>query len=88
MKTEDKHHAAFEPGRFYHLYNRGNSSGNIFYCDENYEYFLRQFEKYFLEWVDLYAYCLIPNHFHLLIGIKDFPEQNDLDQNSLKSFFK
>jgi putative transposase len=80
MKPERKHHAHFESGRFYHIYNHGNSSENIFYCDENYDYFLRQFEKYFFEWVDLYVYCLMPNHFHLLIGIKELPERIDLNK--------
>lgn len=88
MKTEDRFHAAFEMGRFYHLYNRGNASENIFYRDENYQYFLRQFEKYFCEWIDLYAYCLMPNHFHLFIGVKDFPDQTDPDKILHEAFRK
>lgn len=37
----------------------------------NYEYFLRQCDKYLSPVIDTYAYCLLGNHFHLLIRIGD-----------------
>ncbi len=55
--------------KLYHIYNRGNGYENIFYNNENYFYFLRQFKKYLSESVDTFAYCLLPNHFHLLVRI-------------------
>jgi REP element-mobilizing transposase RayT len=58
----------------YHLYNRGNNRDNLFYKKENYHYFIRQFDKYLSNFVDVYAYCLLPNHFHFLIKIKDEEE--------------
>jgi putative transposase len=54
----------------YHIYNRGNGKEKIFYRNENYLYFLSQYEKYILELADTFAFCLLPNHFHLLIRIK------------------
>jgi putative transposase len=63
-----------EPGKFYHIYNRGNNKENIFLEEKNYYYFLELYGKYIGPIADTYAYCLMPNHFHLLIGIKD--EQN------------
>lgn len=63
-----------EPGQMYHLYNRGNNRENLFYKKENYYYFLRQFDKYLSEYLDVYAYCLLPNHFHFLIKIKEKDE--------------
>ncbi|MDB5227104.1 MAG: hypothetical protein JWN78_1297 [Bacteroidota bacterium] len=64
----------FYPGEFYHLFNRGNNREIIFYTDENYHYFLRQFDKYLTGFIDIYAYCLLPNHFHFLIKIKEEEE--------------
>ena len=63
-----------ETGKVYHLYNRGNNRENLFYKKENYHYFIRQFDKYLSNFVDVYAYCLLPNHFHFLIKIKEEEE--------------
>ena len=61
----------FYAGGYYHLYNRGNDHQNIFFERENYLYFLRQMRKYFkTDVVDIVAYCLMPNHYHLLIFLK------------------
>lgn len=63
-----------EPGQSYHIYNHANGTENIFQEEENYLYFLKQYTKYLGAWVDTYAYCLMPNHFHLLVGVR--PEVN------------
>ncbi|TCD27742.1 transposase [Pedobacter psychrodurus] len=60
-----------EEGCCYHIYNRGNNKGKIFFEDENYIFFLKQFKNYVLPSVDVLAYCLMPNHFHFFIRIKD-----------------
>lgn len=60
-----------EEDKFYHIFNRGNNRENIFKEENNYYYFLKQYEKYLLDVVDTYAYCLMPNHFHLLVRIKN-----------------
>lgn len=61
-------------GRYYHIYNRGVNSCNLFKEISNYEHFLRLYEKYILPVADTYAYCLMPNHFHFLVKIKDEKE--------------
>ncbi|UMB59725.1 transposase [Lutibacter sp. A80] len=61
----------FQPSNFYHLYNRGNNKECIFKNDENYIYFLALVKKYLLPICDIYSYCLLPNHFHFIIRIKD-----------------
>ena len=58
------------PGRYYHLYNRGNNSENVFIEERNYTYFLEQYSKHVVPFVDTYAYCLLRNHFHFLIRVK------------------
>ena len=65
--------------RFYHIYNRTNNNELLFKVEENYYYFLNQFEKYLFPIVEVYAYCLMGNHFHFVLKIKD--------ENELKIFF-
>ena len=61
----------FEAGQYYHVYNRGNNSENIFIEERNYNYFLEKVKKYILPIADIYAYCLLKNHFHIVLRIKD-----------------
>ena len=69
-----------ENGNYYHVYNRGNNSEDLFRENTNYLYFLELLKKYLLPVVDIYAYCLMSNHFHLLIRIKDDHDvQTDLN---------
>jgi len=60
-----------QPGRFYHIYNRGNNGENLFLEDRNYRYFLQLYIQHVHPVVETYAYCLLRNHFHLLVRIKD-----------------
>ncbi len=77
-----------EEEKFYHIFNRGNNRENIFKEEENYYYFLKQYKKYLLNSVDTYAYCLMPNHFHLLVRIKKFETSKATNQTTkvLKTF--
>lgn len=55
---------------FYHVFNRGAGKATLFYDDADYHTFLRYL--YELKTVkhydhEIYAYVLMPNHFHLLI---------------------
>ncbi|MCH7398139.1 transposase [Belliella sp. DSM 107340] len=59
-----------EPEQSYHIYNHANGTENIFREEENYRFFLQQYAKYLGEKVDTYAFCLMPNHFHLLVCVK------------------
>ncbi len=61
----------FEPGVVYHIFNRGNNQENIFLEEKNYTYFLALLKKYIIPVADIYAYCLLKNHFHLALRIKD-----------------
>lgn len=59
---------------FYHIYNRANGSEKIFLSDENYRFFLEKYQLHLSEYVNTYCYCLMPNHFHLLVSIKSEEE--------------
>ena len=69
---------------YYHLYNRGVEKRTIFQEENDYQTFLHLLKKYlteepfipfskktFFKRIDLLAYCLMPNHFHLLIKQSD-----------------
>ncbi|MBN1643178.1 MAG: transposase, partial [Anaerolineae bacterium] len=56
---------------YYHIYNRGNNRENLFRCDENYRYFLRLYAHHIEPVAETYAYCLMPNHFHLLLRTRE-----------------
>ncbi len=60
-----------QPGVYYHIYNRGNNGENLFKEERNYTYFLTLYEKYITPIAFTYAYCLLINHFHILVRIKD-----------------
>ena len=64
----------FYPGNFYHVFNRGNYSQKIFFNSQNYSYFMRQYYKYLEHVVDTYTFCLLFNHFHFLVRVKEMPE--------------
>ncbi len=63
-----------EPSLYYHFYNRGNNKENLFKERTNYLHFLYLLEKHLLPVCNVYSYCLLPNHFHLLIQIKEMDE--------------
>jgi putative transposase len=53
--------------RNYHLYNQGNNKQKIFFSESNYVFFRNKISVYLCPYVDILAFCLMPNHFHLLI---------------------
>ncbi|HZK96916.1 MAG TPA: prolipoprotein diacylglyceryl transferase family protein [Prolixibacteraceae bacterium] len=58
-------------GKFYHIYNRGINSCDLFHENTNYEYFLKLYDKHISPVADTYAWVLMKNHFHLLVRIKE-----------------
>jgi len=59
---------------YYHIYNRGTNRENIFIEERNYALFLNLFEKHVLPVVDLFAYCMMKNHFHMAVRVKSEEE--------------
>lgn len=57
------------PGSIYHVYNRAVGNEMLFRKEEDHFIWIEKFKKYVLPFCELYAYCLLPNHYHLLLRI-------------------
>ena len=77
------------PGSTYHLFNHANGRENLFLEPKNYDFFLGRLSLHVLPIAHIYAYCLLPNHFHLLLKIRDEQElttyfhQKDINTESV-----
>lgn len=74
-------------GQYYHVYNRGANKSDIFRDEDDYLYLLHLLKIYlsneeskdeqgrprknFSQQVELVAYCLIPNHLHMLFYLRE-----------------
>jgi len=71
-------------GAYYHTYNRGVEKRNIFLEESDFERFLYKLErcasKSHRHRVKILAYCLMPNHFHILL--------QSTTQNGMESFYR
>ena len=66
-----------QPDTYYHVYNRGTNRENIFYEERNYTHFLKLYAHHIEPVAETFAYCLLRNHFHLLIKVKSEVEVED-----------
>ncbi len=57
------------PGNYYHVYNKAVSDNLLFIEEKNYRFFLTKIKKYLLVSAEVLAYCLMPNHYHLIIQL-------------------
>jgi putative transposase len=60
-----------ETNNIYHVFNRGNNSQVIFFNRDNYLFFLQKIKIHITPFADILAWCLMPNHFHLMIYINN-----------------
>ena len=62
----------FTPAACYHVLNRGHARERIFHDDEDRLHFLHLVDRYRQRFdFRLYHYCLLDNHFHLLLQLAD-----------------
>lgn len=94
----------YVPGAYYHVYNRGVEKRLIFQDDRDYAVFLNLLKRYldsesyfdpsnreypkYSDGVDLLAYCMMPNHFHLLFYLKDEDSLKKLMQSVCTAYVK
>lgn len=67
----------FEEGYLYHIYNQGNNKRTIFMDDQHYKYFLKLLKTHLQPHASILAYCLMPNHFHLMIRLDSMTTRFD-----------
>lgn len=78
---------ALSYGKFYHIYNRAVGDEKLFKTDTDYYYFLEKLKRYIIPVAELYVYCLLPNHFHLLIRTINQPLTSNLEDKSEEALF-
>ncbi len=66
----------------YHIYNRSVEGRDLFRDEADYQFFLHNVKRYLSPYTDLYAYCLMPNHFHLLLQILPINRNIILKENT------
>jgi len=59
---------------YYHIYNRGTNGENIFIEERNYAHFLNLYARHLEPFADLFAYCMLRNHFHVTVRVKSEEE--------------
>lgn len=69
---------------YYHIYNRGTNGENIFIEERNYTHFINLYLKHLKTVTDLFAYCMLRNHFHILVRIKSEDEILEVLNKTLK----
>lgn len=71
------------PENVFHIYNRGNNRQLVFFNRDNYLLFLRKIREKIVPQADILAYCLMPNHFHLLLSTNE-----QFDKHACSNAFK
>jgi putative transposase len=67
------------PGYYYHIYNHVNGNEQLFREEKNYYFFLKKFKQHIIPVADIFAYCLMPNHFHFLLRLTEKVELQTLE---------
>jgi len=70
-----------EPDTLYHIYNMGNNHGRLFFSHRNYLFFTQKLNFHICRQADILAYCLMPNHFHVMICTKVNFDRSELSNN-------
>lgn len=60
--------------KYYHIFNHANGFENIFIDGIDRQRFLEKYLKYIIPIADTYTYCLMSNHFHVLVRIKSLED--------------
>lgn len=65
-----KREIPLQPGKTYQIFNHANGKENLFQSRDNYLYFLKKFGEKVAPVLDVFAYCLMPNHVHFAARVK------------------
>jgi len=92
------------PESYYHVYARGVNKQKIFLDATDYKHFLGLFDRYlsknpvigkdgalypnYLDHIEILAYCLMSNHFHLLVYQYELPFMEKFMRSQMTSYSK
>jgi REP element-mobilizing transposase RayT len=88
MAKTEHYFTKFEAGCVYHVYNRTVSNELLFRNDDNYFFFLKKYDQYLSDYVETYAWCLMGNHFHLMIRVKENLHKEETIEHFISTQFK
>ena len=66
-----KYNDPFVEGYLYHIFNRTINKELLFKSNRNFDFFLGRWKKYIGDLMEVYAYCLLPTHFHFLAKVPE-----------------
>ncbi|MEO6062273.1 MAG: hypothetical protein ABIQ99_10065 [Thermoflexales bacterium] len=69
-----------ESGNIYHVYNRGNNREDLFRSEDDFSLFMKLYAHHTDPIAVTYAFCLLPNHFHFLIAVREGPHRIEPSQ--------
>ncbi len=61
----------FCKNHIYYIFNRDNNSRRLFFTRNNYLLFLSKIYTYITPFADILAWCLMPNHFHMMVYVNE-----------------
>ena len=59
------------PDHYYHIYNKAVADNLLFAEEKNYYFFISKIKKYLPKSAKVLAYCLMPNHYHMIVQTKN-----------------
>ncbi|TAD88162.1 MAG: hypothetical protein EAY75_05545 [Bacteroidetes bacterium] len=71
--AHSKYTAAIETNIIYHVYNRAIGQAQSFLEDADYHRFLGTISSKLLPVSEIYAYCLLSNHYHFMLKVTSQP---------------
>jgi REP element-mobilizing transposase RayT len=84
MPTKPNKTNGLQFGKIYHIFNKALGSELLFSSEKDYHFFLQKLKRFITPYARIFSYCLIPNHFHLLIQAKE-EEEISFKSHSLKN---
>jgi len=78
----------FIKNQYYHVYNQGNNKRKLFFTEADYQLFLFKAKSYITPFADIRAYCIMPNHYHFMLHVKENSMERKLFKKEVEGLQK